>query len=333
MLLNVTTKRKLMNITSNKRTLACKIVALGALTFGIQVHAVTMLPYLNPVRVEIMRQLGLATGESAVDKKLRTSLSTTLKTLDAPGVASLANDLRLLGLIVPALSKTSVSNALFLSLDTAETSYLATLYESAKVNSNRLDGAFPSKTSSAAEKSLATLFALLDKANATTNLSAAAKLLGQVPSKLAAAETLVDRALKASAPGPGLTAKITGAINLSYESMKGAMAQGSSAGFVINSISIDTRTRTAYALEIALFGLQPGGNTLAIGSNKDSGSWVVFAKAELSGKHTGFQSTSGTMHVTYNPSARTTAGTFSAICLSVDNQEITITGSFSASTP
>lgn len=322
----------------NCKSIVCAVAAVATLLLAKNAEAATLLPYLDPVRDEVSNQLTLAGTPTPANRKLINSLNAALKQLNKPGLTSLANDTRLLSTLVPALLKTSVSNVFLPLLDTAKDNYSAYLRDAANTSSNRLSAALPSKTQTAADKALAGVFALLDQADANPDLKASTKTLAKVPAKLIAADKVITRALAVNtvSGGADLTAKVSGAVNLNFKSRNTVTKLNVINNY--NSVSITGWTgtsQTAYALNLALFDVQPGDNTLDVGVGIEKGAWVVFAKGTAADTGIGFASTSGTVQVNYNTSTRTLKGTFSASCVNGDDatKQVDITGSFNLRLP
>jgi len=311
------------------KSISCAIATVAVLLLAKPVQAVTLLPYLQPVRNEINNQLALAGGTPA-DRKLVNSLNAALRQLDKPGEASLANDTRLLSTLTSSLTKTSTADDFVPLLEMARDNYLAALYNEATSSSARLSGALPSKTQSAADKALGAIFALLDQADTNPDLRVSTRLLAKVP---AAAERLVSRALAvhtSTSSDAGITAKISGVINYNFKSRK-AVVEGTGSGVTITGGA--GSAQTGYAIVLMMSNLQAGDNTITVGTGLYGG-WVIFAKTTSTGSGIGFVGTSGTIHVNYNASNRTLKGTFSASCVkNDDSSKVDVTGSFNARIP
>ncbi len=310
-------------------TLLLLILILG---LDASVRAATLLPYLAPVRAEVLNQLTLATNATPVNKKLAASLKTALKLIDKPGKTNLLNDTKLVGVLVPALNKTVVSNVFGVLLTTTVDDYLTLLFAGANNSSNTLALTYPSAAHTAAQKSLDALFALVLQANGALDDASAAKLLSRVAGKLAATDKAIDRAAKALAPPAGVTATVTGASKWTYKSTLAVATHVSTGSSLVNStqplLKAPYGQRT---ITLSLYGLSAGANVLNIGP-ADSSVLVTEFYADQTGA--AYDSTSGTIHVTYLPATRSLVGTFTAVCVDqVDaSREITINGSFSAIT-
>jgi len=314
------------------KSISCAIATVAILLLSKPVQAVTLLPYLQPVRDEINNQLALA-GGSPADRKLVNSLNAALRQLDKPGVASLANDTRLLSTLASSLMRTSTADDFVPLLETARDNYVAALNDEAASSSDRLSGASPSKTQTGADKALSAIFTLLDQAGTNPDLKVSTRLLAKVPAKLEAAERLITRALAAhtsTSSDAGITAKISGAINYNFKSRK-AVVEGTGSGVTITGGT--GSPQTGYAIVLMMSSLQAGDNTITVGTGLYGG-WVIFAKTTSTGSGIGFVGTSGTIHVNYNASNRTLKGTFSASCVKNDDgAQVDVTGSFNARIP
>jgi hypothetical protein len=318
------------------KSISYAIATAAALLLSKPVQAATLLPYLQPVRDEINNQLASA-GDTPADRKLVNSLKAALKQIDKPGQASLANDTRLLSTLASALTRTSASDNFVPLLETARDNYIAALNNEATSSSDRLNGALPSKTQSAADKALSAIFTLLEQAGTNPDLKVSTRLLAKVPAKLVAADRLISRALAvqtstSTSSAAGITAKISGAINYNFKSRKAVVQGTSDSGLTITGGT--GSAQTAYAVLLTMSNLQAGDNTITVGTGLNGDGWVIFAKGTSTDNGIAFMGTSGTIHVNYNPSSKTVKGTFSASCAhNEDSSTVDITGSFNARIP
>ena len=118
--------------------LTTAIIVFG---FSLKLQAATFLPYFNPVRTELVTQLGIATNAAPQDKKLVSALKKPLSMIDKPGTANLAGDLKLLSSLAPALKKLTVGTAFDASLNQTVDSYLVAMISAANTSSNKLTSA------------------------------------------------------------------------------------------------------------------------------------------------------------------------------------------------
>jgi hypothetical protein len=315
--------------------LGCLIAMLGLLGAG-RLQATPFLPYFAPVRTALTNQLTIASNTAPVNKKLITSLNAALKLVDASGKTNLANDAKLLAALIPALSKTSVSNVFNPLLDTALDNYLKVLITAAQSASNSLALAYPSAQYKSADKSLATLLATLTKADGTLDLVAASKLISQAVGQLSSAETLIAKAVKVALPPAGVTATVTGASSWKYTSTVAvATAVGYGGSSVVNSTQ--PLLKSPYGqrgITLVMYGIKSGANTLTVGTGSGGTCQIIISEAYLSGTAIGYNSKSGTIQVTYNPTSKALVGSFTAVLVNEDDskKQINVTGTFSATT-
>src|SRR5215475_11967882 len=100
------------------------LLLLGICTAAIHSSATPLLPYFAPVRSEITNQMTIISNTVPLNKKLLGVLKGALTQIDKPGPANLANDIKLLNVVVPAIAKTTVSNVFHSPLDGAVNNYL-----------------------------------------------------------------------------------------------------------------------------------------------------------------------------------------------------------------
>lgn len=188
------------------------LVALVALTIfaGASVRGSTLYPYLDPVRAEVARQLEQATNGTPADVKLAATLQRALRALDPLGPGTLMDDLKLLREVGTALCKTSISNPFAGPLDSAVNSYLLVLLDAAARSEAALATAPPSNQRAVAQRSLESVYLLLDAADRTPDLRQAARLLVRAASRLAATARLISKATATAPSTAGATGVVSG---------------------------------------------------------------------------------------------------------------------------
>ena len=300
-------------------------VSAGALTS----QATPLMPYFGPLRDGINQQIGAVNSTVPVDKKLLGVLNGSLAQIDKPGTPSLMNDLKVLNVVVPALSKTSVSNVFHASLDGAVNNYLELVYNMADAGKVKLAKAYSSKVKDSAQKSLDKLYATLESADTNSNLGAAAKLIGKALPQWVTTDKIIASAATVPAPPSGVNAKVTGASSWSFKSTQAVAVTG----FPANNVTVNSAQAILSApygqrtITFTMYGLQEGANSLSVGNHD-------FAITEVYGNGTGaaFVGSSGTIQVNYNSAAKTVAGTFNVTLRDQDNagKVVTAVGDFSA---
>jgi hypothetical protein len=188
------------------------LVTLVALTLsaGASVRGATLYPYLDPVRAEVARQLDRATNGTPADAKLAATLQRTLRALDHLGPGTLVGDLKLLSVVGTALCNTSISNAFAVPLDSAVNSYLLVLFDAAERSGDALATASPSNQRAVAQRSLESVYLLLDAADNTADLRRAARLLVRAANRLAVTARLISKATAAGSSTAGATGVVSG---------------------------------------------------------------------------------------------------------------------------
>jgi hypothetical protein len=291
-------------------------------------QATPLKPYFGPVRDELAAQITLVTNTLPLDKKLQGALKSALAQIDKPGTPSLANDLKILGAVVPAINKTSAANVFHASLDGAVNNYLESVYDLADASKTKLAPAYPSKANDSAQKSLDALYATLLSAHSSVDMGAATKLIVKALSQWTATEKLIVSALKVPAPPNGVTANVTGASKWSFKSTQ-AVAVG---GYPSNNVtvnSVQAILKSPYGMRsitFSMYGLHEGANTLSVSSSD-----CIITEVYYGGSAKAFGGSSGTIQVNYNSTTKTVAGTFNLTLHDQDNPGvITATGGFSA---
>jgi len=261
-----------------------------------------------------------------VDKKLQSSLKTTLATIEKPGPTNLLNDLKLLASVAPALGKTSRSNAFHASLDGAVDRYLGDLYALANGSSNRLAAAYASPSKTAAQKSLDAVFVTLNTANATASVVAATKLLNQGITQWTAADKLVVRAAAVPPPPTGVSATVTGAVKWDFKSALAVVASGSPGNFTVNSTQPIVKSPFGLrTVTFSMYGVKSGANTLTVRPHD-----ALLTEASGNGTGHGYVSQSGSIQANYNPATKFIAGSFTFLLVDEDDstRKVTATGTF-----
>ncbi len=294
-------------------------------------HAVDSLPYFSTLRAQVLSQLNLATNVAEPDKKLVSALNKALATIDKTQ-PTYAAGAKALGVVAKGVNRSSVSNAFVAVFQSTISDYVSALTGDEATLAGRLAATFPSKSKTSGELALERLLAALQGANATDDIIAAAKLLGTAAKELGTAGKLTVKAEVTPAPPANVTAMVTGASNFKYDSMLAAAVSFSSGSGLINSAQALLKSPYGQrGVLISFIGVNAGPNTLTIGSHNSGLCELLVTEAYGNGFASSYESTGGTINVTYNPATKSLVGTFTATCIDGANT-ITITGSFSANT-
>ena len=188
------------------------LVTLVALSIfaGASVCGATLYPYLEPVRAEVVRQLNQATNGTPADAKLATTLQRTLRALDHLGPGTLVGDVKLLSAVGTALCNTSISSAFAGPLDSAVNGYLSVLFDAAARSEDALATTSPSSQRAVAQRSLESVYLLLEEADHTPDLRRAPRLLVRAANRLTGAARLISRATAAGPSTAGATGVVSG---------------------------------------------------------------------------------------------------------------------------
>jgi hypothetical protein len=307
------------------------LIFFFALCFGARrAEATPYLPYLSEVRTQLTVQIAIASNTVPVDSKLQGALQKSLSLIDKADTPSLANDLKVLGALATAISKTSISTVFQGSLDKAVNDYFDLVYGMTNTSAAKLATAYPSKAKDSTQKSLTKLYATLGSADIDGNFGVAAKLIGKALSQLASTEKLLASALKVAAPPSGVNGTITGSSNWNFKSTLAVAVTGSPTNNVtVNSSEVILKAPFGQrTLTFSMYGLQEGANTLTVGLND-------FLIVEVYGNGTGgaYNDSSGTIQVNYNSTTKTVVGTFNVTLRDEDTggKVINVVGDFSAS--
>src|SRR5687768_16525851 len=101
------------------------VIAFVVLTAAMAQHtrASAFLPFLDPIRTEIVNQQVIVSNAPTLDKPLATSLRKALLQIDRPTPTNLVNDTKALSSIAATLNKTSLSNTFDPLIRTALANY------------------------------------------------------------------------------------------------------------------------------------------------------------------------------------------------------------------
>ncbi len=288
-----------------------KILALfGLLAVLPTAKATTLYPYLGPIRTEITNQLTVVSNNPPVDLKKVAVLKAGLKSIDRVTTTNLTIDLATLNILMNGVGRSSLSNTFLPLIDTAAENYFNLIADSYATLTNRLSNALPSAVHTAADKSLASLLATLQKAS-TNDLRTAIKLISQAGAKLKSSTTLVTRA-EAVLPGPNsITAKING---VAY-AVRGLLGPGHPTG-VMADYNSSTHILTITSAKIGttggkMFTVQVGSMAEGTTVHSFGGSTVASYSVFGIGANGTSNSSSGTLTVTLNSAKKVASGSFS----------------------
>ena len=125
---------------------------------------------------------------------------------------------------------------------------------------------------------------------------------------------------------------MTGATKWAFKSTLAVATPVVSGGSLINSTEALLKAPFGQrTITLGLDGLVAGANVLTIGNH---GSSALVTEVYGNATGTGYGGKSGTIRVTYTPASKSLIGTFIAVCVDENDssREITLTGSFSATT-
>ena len=305
------------------------LLSLAVCAGALRSSATPLMPYFGPLKDGLTEQITVVSNTVPLDKKLLGVLKGSLAQIDKPSTPSLVGDLKLLNVVVAAISKTSVSNVFHAPLDGAVNNYLELIYNLADAGKVKLASVYPSKVKDSAQKSLDKLYATLQSADTNSNLGAASKLIGKALPQWVTANKVIASAATVAAPPSGVNAKVTGAANWVFKSTQAVAVTGLPANNVtVNSAqAILSSPYGQRTITFSMYGLIDGANTRAVG-----GSDFIITEAYGNGTGAGYIGSTGTVQVNYNAAAKTVVGTFNVTLRNQDNSAnvITAIGDFSA---
>ena len=296
-----------------------------------QAHGVVAQPSLRSLRTEILTQLDIATdGVATPDKKLVAALRKALVTIIYVDSGNYAAAAKTIGALAKVLNQPPLSTVFDPIFQNTVDTYITALTNAQSDLVASLGLAIPSKKQTDAQKALNMVLTALSNANSNNDVVLAAKYLEQAANLLNVSNKLTAAANRVQAPPASVTATVSGSSNFGYKStLAGAIAF--TTGGVINSAQAVLMAPFGQrTVAISLLGVNSGANTLAIGQG---GGLCELLVTELYSNSTfnSYTSTTGTLNVAFNPTAKTLVGTFTATC--VDGAKtITVNGSFSAKT-
>jgi hypothetical protein len=296
------------------------IVAVALTAFFQHANAAILLPHLADVRAEITNQLTIASNAPTFDKKLATSLRKSLTLIDKPGKTSVANDLKVLGLVAKTLNRTSVSNEFDAEFNAAITAYFNDLNAASESSADRLDTTYPGRLREAAAKALQKVLDGLEDGAALSDLVSRAKLLSKVAAAIVRADLAIARAEDAPAPPARIVAQVTGSLRTSIKTQGAGIVAGDS--LIINGAQ--TSGTTLHQINFVCLAVPEGTSTV----NLNGGNVNV---VKFPGVAINYGNGTGTATVTRNNVNRTAFGTFTFTATGVSGTtgNITVTGEFS----
>ncbi len=304
--------------TSMKKILLT--LALFAATLLPKASATTFLPYLDPIRAEIINQQVIVSNAPSLDKPLATALRKALTAINRTTPTNLVNDTKTLATVTATLNKTSVSNVFDPLIRTALGNYVDVVEGALNTTSNALLVTFPSGPHTAANNLIGDLFDSLDGALANANTTLATKALAVVTKKLGVINNLLTKAINAPAPPVQLRATITAGGEGTF-TFQPTPAKAAVAAVIGNSLQIigvqvqrigatSARSRT---LSINIPNIADGTHVYNVGSAPGSAS-ITYAVSQggVGGPPSGdaYTATSGTLTLTYNSTSKAAVGTF-----------------------
>lgn len=166
------------------------------------------LPFLSPLRAEIVNQLTTVSNALPFDKKLNSSLIANLKLIDKTKPTFITGS-SALGTLAKNLGKTSLSNTFLpIVVDTRDT-YLDAIDSEKIVLEERLADTIPGTAQTAAQTAIYKLAAAIEATETNVSLTLSLKSLSTTAKALAAADKAVAKA-EVAKPGPNfITATIT----------------------------------------------------------------------------------------------------------------------------
>jgi hypothetical protein len=254
------------------------------------------------IRTEITNQQAIASTNVPVDKKLATALRAALSKVDKANDTNSVTAAKAFASVAATLSKSSLSNTFGPLLDSAANEFLSDLSDGSTSLSNRLVLADDSSKRNAADKKVDLLVAQFLAANGEANLVSAAKLISKAIKTYFIAEKLVVKAENYEAPTPSgtvVTARINGSGFRSSPNI-------SVSTYEPTHIAVIGGVKGANSLVIWVGNVTEGTTTHTLGG-AGSESFVTY----IAGTRGQAISTSGTVTITLDSTARTLTGTFS----------------------
>lgn len=284
-------------------------------------NASAFLPYLDPIRAEIVNQQVIVSNAPPLDRPLATKLRMALLQITRTTPTNLVNDTKALSSIAKTLNGSSLSNTFDPLIRGALANYVGEIEGTLDNISNALLVTFPSGPHTAANNLIGAAFDAIDAGIASGNTTIATKVLAAVTKKLTAINNLLNRAINAPAPPVQLKATITatgeGTFAFQPTPAKAAVATlvGNTLGIIgvqvqrIGRTSVRTRD-----LVVSIPNITDGTHVYNVSqTGGDAEVIYTIAQGGLGVPPTGdaYSATSGTLTVTYNSATHAAVGTFS----------------------
>ena len=165
-------------------------------------------PFFSALRGEIVNQLTIASNTVALNKKLISTLTSNLKTLDKTKPTLIAGSATL-GTLAKNLGKTSLSNTFLPILTDTRTVYIDVMETGMSALNDRLADTIPGKARTTAQTDLGKTAIAIDAVGTNSNFALSLKALSKAATALAKAEKSVAKAETAKPGANFLTATIT----------------------------------------------------------------------------------------------------------------------------
>ncbi len=297
------------------------LIALVVLTAALPQHAraSVFLPFLDPIRSEILNQQTIVSNAPSLDKPLATSLRKALLQIDRPTPTNLVNDTKALSSIAATLNKTSLSNTFDPLIRSALGNYAGVVGGELHSVSNSLLATFPSGPHTAGNNLITQAFDAVDSALANVNTTTGTKALAAVTKKLGVVNSLLAKARNAPAPPVQFRATIT-ASGEGSSAFQPTPARAAAAVLTGNTLQIvgvqvqrigGTSVRTRY-LTVAIPNIIEGTHVYNVSPAGGDATVLYVLTENIGGVASGdsYNATSGTITATWNPATRAAVGSF-----------------------
>lgn len=301
-----------------KKILITLVVLIAAA--APQMRASAFLPYLDPIRTEIVNQQVIVSNAPSLDKPLATALRKALLQIERPTPTNLVNDTKALSSIAGTLNKTSLSNTFDPLIRTAMGQYAGVVIGELNSISNSLLSTFPSGPRSAANNLIEAALDSVASAIANGNTTLGTKALAAVVKKLTAVKNLLNKAINAPAPPIQFRATITASGEGTFN-WQPTPSRAAAASLIGNTLSVTgvqvqrigrTSVRSRY-LTVHIPNIADGTRMYNVtGNGGDATIIYAYAQGGIGVPPTGdtYNATSGTLTVTWNSATKAGVASF-----------------------
>ncbi len=283
-------------------------------------QAIEAPPYFGGLRIEVTNQLALASNAVPRSTSLILALKKALRTIDTANPTNLVKDAKSLSLLASTLNRTVLSNLFDLHLQGLADLYVDDFTVLEDELSDRLALTYPSRSHTAALKSLGRMLAALQVGSTNVNTTKATRSIYRAGTNFSLALKQVARAEAALAPASRIIARVTGAAPSSTFRTSGlSISNPTENNF--NLIGVHA-SLNGHIVSFTLYGVNDGTSTVPI----TEGSLLAGTLHPRSFS----ENITGTATVTRIPGLNTLYGTFTFTAVDEDNPaaSATITGTF-----